>query len=155
MAGLCLTSDNLSFSSLRGSSGSFSAHRDRPQTTQSCLSRPAEIGQKRSVTIFAKATAQLPEDRSRLFVKYSTIAARAASLIAAPRSAAMGSRYPYRMLIHASEPPITPDATFVQSISHINLHSVDLKAVSVSASGRLLLVVTGSSCRPESRCRFV
>ena len=72
--------------------------------------RRAANGQKRSVTIFAKSTAQLPEDRSRLFVRYSTIAARAASLTAAPRSAAMGSRYPYRMLLHASESPNTPDA---------------------------------------------
>ncbi len=45
--------------------------------------------------------------------------------------------------------------SFAQSISHINLHSVDLKGGSLSTSGRFLLVVTGSSCRPESRCRFV
>jgi len=83
---------------------------ERQLSTHSCPWRRAANGQKRSVTIFAKSTAQLPEDRSRLFVRYSTIAARAASLTAAPRSAAMGSRYPYRMLLHASESPNTPDA---------------------------------------------
>lgn len=93
-----------------GSFGSLAVTREWLQPTHSCPWRRAANGQKRSVTIFAKSTAQLPEDRSRLFVRYSTIAARAASLTAAPRSAAMGSRYPYRMLLHASESPNTPDA---------------------------------------------
>ena len=113
--------------------------------------------QKRSVTIFAKATAQLPEDRSRLFVRYSTIAARAASLITFSLNQGDIPAFISQVIRQRSahDAGTNDNDSFVQSISHINLHSVDLKAVSVSASGRFLLVVTGSRCRPESRCRFV